>query len=265
MEGSLRYGSKEVAVSDIRSVYVHRIDMPGIEGSDPSQHPGLNGEGYSPDSCESYWSLVAFVETLPALIVNRISVVGSNCSKPYQQQIIARHGFKIIPTLVTTVPEEAYRFYEECQGRLIYKSVSHQRSIVVRMTPADLERLDQVRCCPTQFQEYIPGADVRVHTVGNRVFATEIITEATDYRYASRDGAMRVMRAVELPADIAERCLRLADGLGMVMSGIDLRRSPEGEYYCFEVNPTPGFTFYQNYTGQRIGDALVDLLCQGAH
>lgn len=264
VDGTLRYGSKEVALSDVRSVYVHRIDMPEIELFDSSRSHGLIGEECPLASYEAYWSLLAFTDTLPALVVNRVAVVGSNSSKPYQQQIIERHGFRVPRTLVTTVPEEAHRFYEQNQGRVIYKSVSHQRSIVKRMTSADLERLEQVRYCPTQFQECIAGADIRVHTVGSRVFATEIVTEATDYRYAGRDGAMRVMRAVELPTDIAERCLRLADGLGMVMSGIDLRKSPEGEYYCFEVNPTPGFTFYQNYTGQRIGDALIDLLCQGA-
>ena len=165
---------------------------------------------------------------------------------------------------MTTIPDEAHRFYIECDGRVIYKSVSYQRSIVSRVSPADLQRLEQVHHCPTQFQEYVPGVDIRVHTVGKQIFATEIITDATDYRYAARTGAIREMQAVEISADLAERCLRLADGLGLVMSGIDLRRSPEGEYYCFEVNPSPGFTFYQRCTGQRIGDALADLLCQGS-
>jgi glutathione synthase/RimK-type ligase-like ATP-grasp enzyme len=52
-------------------------------------------------------------------------------------------------------------------------------------------------------------------------------------------------------------------GLGIVIDGVDLRRDLDGHYYCFEVNPTPGFMFYQQYTGQRIGDALVDLLSGG--
>jgi glutathione synthase/RimK-type ligase-like ATP-grasp enzyme len=164
---------------------------------------------------------------------------------------------------VTTIPEEVDRFYDECRGRVIYKSVSSQRSIVRRMTGADCERREQVRRCPTQFQEYIPGVDIRVHTVGNRIFATEIATEATDYRYAGREGAAREMRGLTLPDPVAEQCLRLAAGLELAMSGIDLRRSPEGEYFCFEVNPSPAFTFYQAHTGQRIGDALIDLLAQG--
>jgi glutathione synthase/RimK-type ligase-like ATP-grasp enzyme len=131
------------------------------------------------------------------------------------------------------------------------------------MTMDDLSRLDRVRSCPTQFQEYIPGVEVRVHTVGTRLFATEITTEAIDYRYAAQEGASRDMRGVKLPADVSERCLKLADSLGMSLTGIDLRRNMDGEYVCFEVNPSPYFTFYQARTGQRIGDALIDHLQRG--
>src|SRR5439155_3894956 len=134
-------------------------------------------------------------DAMPALVVNRPSAASSNRSKPLQQQIIARHGFAVPRTLVTTVPEEARRFYEECRGRVVYKSVSSVRSIVQRLSPDDMERLEQVRCCPTQFQEYIPGIEVRVHVIGKRIFATEILTDAVDYRYAARDGAARELRA----------------------------------------------------------------------
>jgi glutathione synthase/RimK-type ligase-like ATP-grasp enzyme len=71
------------------------------------------------------------------------------------------------------------------------------------------------------------------------------------------------MRAVELPPDLKVQCLRLARSLGLVWSGIDLRRTPDGAYYCFEVNTSPGFVFFENQTGQRIGDALADMLCAG--
>lgn len=236
--GSIRYGNREVPLSEVRSVFVRQITKP----------------------C---WLLHILANTLSALVVNRPFASASNGSKPYQQQIIQRHGFKVPRTLVTTIPEAARRFYEECYSRVIYKSVSSVRSIVKRMKAEDLEQLELVRNCPTQFQEYIPGVDIRVHTVGSEIFATEISSEATDYRYAKKEDN-RVMRGIELPAEIAQRCLELTKGLGLAMGGIDLRKSPAGEYYCFEVNPSPAFTFYQSHAQQRIGDALVRLLCEGA-
>jgi glutathione synthase/RimK-type ligase-like ATP-grasp enzyme len=161
------------------------------------------------------------------------------------------------------VPEEALAFYDECRGRVIYKSISAERSIVKRLKPDDFARLDLIRDCPTQFQEMIPGTDLRVHTVGERLFATEVVSNGVDYRYAEDGGGCRSMRAVELPPEVQSRCLELVKGIGLSLSGIDLRRTPDGAYYCFEVNTSPAFTLFENHTGQRIGDALADLLCAG--
>ena len=259
MHGALYRDSGCVALAEVRSIYIRDLVPPGFA-------PLANSDAARGDpeaEAEAYAALEAFADAFPALVVNRPAASSSNGSKPYQQQCIARHGFRTPRTLVTTVPEQARQFYDICQERVIYKSISHQRSIVRMMALEDVSRLAQVSHCPTQFQAYVPGTDIRVHTVGRRVFATEIITDAIDYRYAGREGARRQMRAVELPEDVAARCLQLADGLGLVLSGIDLRRDVQGEYYCFEVNPSPVFTFYQAHTQQRIGEALVDLLCRG--
>jgi glutathione synthase/RimK-type ligase-like ATP-grasp enzyme len=247
LRGQLRYGDRFIPLSDVRSVFAREVYP-----STPQPGP------VAPD-----WSLHAFAETAPVLVVNRPSACASNGSKVYQQRLIAAHGFHVPLTLTTTVPEEADAFYERCGRRVIYKSLSGWRSIVHRLADADLGRLDQVRNCPTQFQEWVPGVDVRVHVVGRRLFASEIETDAVDYRYASREKQARTIRGTELPADVARRCLDLAASLDLVMAGIDLRRDLDGRYYCFEANPCPGFTFYEQYTGQRIGEAVADLLVAG--
>ena len=63
-----------------------------------------------------------------------------------------------------------------------------------------------------------------------------------------------------LPGELAVRCRRLAASLGLDLAGIDLRCTPEGEWYCFEVNPSPGFTYYQDATGQPIAEAIAQYL-----
>jgi hypothetical protein len=102
-------------------------------------------------------------------------------SKPYQQRLIAQYGFQVPRTLVTMVPAEACMFYDECQGRVIYKSISAERSIVKPLMPEDFPRLEQIRYCPVQLQETIPGTDLRIHTVGDRLFATEVLSDGVDY------------------------------------------------------------------------------------
>ena len=129
-----------------------------------------------------------------------------------------------------------------------------------RLTGAHLARIQDVGSCPTQFQQYIVGRDVRVHVVANDVFASEIVSEADDYRYASRDGANVEIRPYALPEEVATRCIALAGFLDLPLAGIDLRLSAQGNWYCFEVNPSPGFTYYQSHTGQPIADSIAGLL-----
>ena len=143
---------------------------------------------------------------------------------------------------------------------MIYKSVSSVRSIVRRLERKDLPRTESVRNCPTQFQEWVEGVDIRVHTVGDEVFATELVSTASDYRYASRSGDSVSATAIDIPPDIAAACIAMTKSVGLVISGIDLRRTPDDRYYCFEMNPSPGFLFYERATGQPISEAVAKLL-----
>jgi glutathione synthase/RimK-type ligase-like ATP-grasp enzyme len=253
IDGQIRYGSRIVPLSDVRAMFIDRLILPRAAGEGDSAGARARRD-------DQFHLLAAFANTAPAAVINRPANGMSNCSKPYQQQIIRDAGFRVPRTLVTTVPEAAVAFHDECNGRVIFKSISAHRSIVQRVTADDLARLDQVRCCPTQFQEYIPGVELRVHVVGERVFATEIMSPAADYRYAGRESTWRTMHPVDLPADIEARCLRLTAELGLVLAGIDLRRTPAGAYFCFEVNPAPGYSFFQRATGQKINEAVADLL-----
>jgi glutathione synthase/RimK-type ligase-like ATP-grasp enzyme len=243
-QGWLRWGDRTIGLQALRSVYVR--DTRHRDSASSREEEALP------------WSHL--LEVLPCPVVNRPSAAARTASKPYQSQIIARHGLYIPRTLITNIPEQVRRFHERCQGRVIYKSISYQRSIVRMLTSADLDRLDSVRSCPTQFQEHVPGIDVRVHLVGDRLFATEVLTTAVDYRYAGRDGASVHMRDIPLPDDVARSCRSLGDELGLSVAGIDLRRSPDGRWYCFEANPSPAFTSYQAFTRQPIGEAIVELL-----
>lgn len=204
-------------------------------------------------------TLVSWLELTPARVLNRPSNMASNNSKPYQMELVRAHGFSVPRTLVTTDPDAVRDFWTHC-GAVIYKSVSGVRSVVARLADAHTDRLEQVTMCPTQFQQYVPGRDHRVHVVGDDVFASEVISDADDYRYAARRGAPPTLRACTLPLEIAERCISLSRTLGLPFAGIDLRRAPNGDWYCFEVNPSPGFTYYEAHTGQPIADAVASYL-----
>jgi len=207
--------------------------------------------------------LMALLEDLPCAVVNRLGGGMSNHSKAYQALLVRQSGLLTPPTLVTNDPEAARRFYEQCQGDVIYKSLSGVRSIVRRMGAEQFARLPLLRHGPAQFQAFVPGENVRVHTVGDQAFATRVYSESVDYRYASREGRTVEMEPAVLPPSITAACLRLARRLDLLLTGIDLKETPEGDYYCFEVNPSPGFLYYEQGSGQPISAALANLLHHG--
>jgi len=204
-------------------------------------------------------ALLGWCELTRATVVNRPSAMTPNHSKPYQASLIAALGFATPDTLITTDPHAALSFWDR-HGSVVYKSISSVRSIVTRLTSSHRARLADVRNCPTQFQEYIAGTDYRVHVVGDECFCCEIASTADDYRYAAgADGGIDI-RSCRLPEDVLERCRSLARTSELHFAGIDLRRTPAGVWYCFEVNPSPAFSFYQTATGQPIADAVARLL-----
>lgn len=203
-----------------------------------------------------------WMEMTPARVVNRSSAMASNGSKPYQARLIRRHGFATPPTIVTSRRERAEAFIEAHES-VVYKSVSGVRSVVATVSDADSARLDALRWCPAQFQAYVPGVDVRVHVVGDETFATQVRSTAVDYRYAADEvGEPAELEPVVLDADVARRCVDLTRDLGLLVSGIDLRLHPDHPPVCFEVNPSPGYSYYELSTGQPIADAIARLLAE---
>ena len=208
--------------------------------------------------------MLSIAEIAPAqvAVVNRPSAMASNDSKPAQLAQLEDIGFLVPDTIVTNDRRVAEDFWAR-HGAVVYKSTSGIRSIANTVTTADRKRLDRLATCPTQFQEFILGVDYRVHVVGDEVFATQIVSTATDYRYAASQAAHRAMAAVHLPAEVADRCHHATRELGLLLAGIDLRQTPDGDWYCFEVNTAPAFSWFQDHTGQPIADAVASLLQRG--
>ncbi len=204
-------------------------------------------------------ALYRWLEVAPGRMVNRAAPQGSNGSKPYQAQLIAQHGFSVPETLITNDPAAVLEFQRQ-HGTVIYKSISAVRSVVHSLGAADLDRLGLIRWCPVQFQALVPGPDIRVHVIGDRAFATEIVSDRVDYRYARKQGGTAELRAIDLPDALVARCVALAAALDLPFVGIDLKRTPDDEYFCFEVNPCPAFSYFEANTGQPIAQAVAEYL-----
>ena len=280
IEGVLHLPDGDYPLEAFSGVYLRLMDYQDlpefVNNAKPpaDKEPPLrfNGQGLNPEPVNlltasqqriytAHESLVNWLEVAPLRVMNRLSAMGSNQSKPYQAQLIAQAGFSIPPTLITNDPE-AVRTFQQTYPRVIYKSISAVRSVVRELGRSAFNELEKIRYLPTQFQAYIPGENIRVHVAGERVFATRIRSDAIDYRYAGQAGLDFGLEEVYIEEEVTERCLRLSRLLELPLCGIDLKRTPSGELYCFEANPSPAFSFYQEPTGQDIAAAVVSYLSQ---
>ena len=253
VRGSFRLGDQVHQLESFQSVFTRLMDdryLPELDREPPDSPLGRQ--------CRSlHETLLRWTDIAPQLVINRPAAMASNISKSYQMQLIRDCGFQIPQTLVTNEPSRVREFFRE-HRHVIYKSVSAVRSIVQTLEESDFERMDAIRWCPTQFQAFVPGTNVRVHVVREHVFATAVESAATDYRYAAQQvGKNAELREVELASELAQRCRSLAETLGLVFAGIDLKITPNDEVFCFEVNPSPAFSYYERHTGQPISSAVA--------
>ena len=147
-----------------------------------------------------------------------------------------------VPSHITTTPP----------GRTdaqIVKSLSGVRSQVVATSHSALRWCDTRLPHPVQVQPRLEGENIRVHVIGGGVFSCAITTDAIDYRYGSEP----TIRAIELPPKVKTWCAEKTLSEGLRFSGIDLIRDRDGRYSCFEINPMPGYDYYERraFSGSR--------------
>jgi len=255
--GALWLDGCRIDLAQVRGAYFRPYGAPPPQSVAPAARAAAARRSEQISAALWGWADIA-----RATVLNRPALMASNASKPLQARLLAACGFDVPQTLVTS-DAAAARAFAASQGAVIYKSVSATRSIVARLDAAAAARLDALSCCPVQFQQYVPGVDVRVHVVGEALFACEIRSPADDYRYAARQGLSTGLAACTLPDEVAARCRRAAAMLGLPLCGIDLRRTPDGRWLAFEANPSPGYSYFADATGAPIADAIATLLLGG--
>jgi len=255
LAGCLRVGRREVQFHEITAAYIRPWDSQRMKAVEATPFNSI--ERTHAAMIEE--ALISWSEVTPARVINRPSSMASNNSKPFQASVLRRCGFLTPRTLVTT-DVQAVRDFNAQHGAIIYKSLSGVRSIVTRFGSEHAPRLPDVANCPTQFQEFVPGIDIRVHVIGSATYACTIASSDTDYRYPKSQAPE--IRPSTVPPDIESACVEVANALGLLVAGIDLRQTPDGRWYCFEANPSPGFTFYEKAAGLPITAAVADLLSQ---
>ena len=124
---------------------------------------------------EHDYGLESIFAALECPVVNRFASCFSNQSKPFQAWQLAPLDLSVPSTLVTGSLSEARRFYERWNGQVIYKSAGGGFIGTRLLTERTLAGLFCKPGAPVQLQELVSGTDIRVHVVGDQLFATRIL------------------------------------------------------------------------------------------
>jgi glutathione synthase/RimK-type ligase-like ATP-grasp enzyme len=198
----------------------------------------------------------SLLRLLPCRWVNGWEGYQLHQAKPAALARVAKLGVPVPATVVGNHPASILEFAAR-HPRSIFKPVQGGAH-AERLTREHLgeEALARLTVSPVTVQEETPGVDVRVFVAGQRVLACEVRTEVLDFR---NDPNPEIV-AIDLPGEIAERSRAIAGALHLLWTGIDYRRTPAGEYFFLEANPSPMFMGFESRCGLPLTEALVDLL-----
>jgi glutathione synthase/RimK-type ligase-like ATP-grasp enzyme len=273
---SLEYGGEAAATSTSsatslrlangREIQAREIEAVWWRRTRPfTLHPGLSPRDAGFSDRQTAEAVEGFFASLPARFVNDPWRDRVASHKPLQLATAAAVGLAVPATLVTNDPERARAFVTGLAGQPAIHKALHATPGDWRPTRlvdvGQLDRLDAVRLAPVILQAYVPGVDLRVLAVGDRLFAAEIDARASRSPEDFRQVFERCpVRPVDLPAEVANRLLEVQRRLGLRYGAFDLRRRDDGEHVFLEVNPSGLWRFIEERTGQPISQALAELL-----
>lgn len=240
-----------IALEDLRSVYWRTATRTRAAA-------GLQRDAHAFAEDESRRALECMLRSLPCPVINSPAAVAAHRLKPLQTTQVAALGVPTPATLITSSPA-ALRAFVAAQPRGVIVKPVGGGAYVRKLVPSDLGRAASIRACPMQYQAYIPGEDLRVYVIGERVFAAAVVTSDPEHVDFRTDPTHRSVACTLEPPDVL-RCLRLARTLGLAFTGIDFRRTPAGELVFLEANPSPMFLRFAADTGHPLAQALIDLL-----
>lgn len=188
-------------------------------------------------------------------------------NKTRQLRLAQVAGLPIPPTLITSDPEEARRFFFAHDGNVIAKlqtALSHgmqvQSGLPTRLVQRqDLAALDGLRQCPMMFQRYIEKAhELRIAWVDGAAFVGALDGKqcGVDWRYECNAR----FEHHALPGAVHAALQRLMSSLHLRQGAIDMIVTPAGEYVFLEVNPTGEWGMLEAELDLPISTALADAL-----
>ncbi|MGE0494921.1 MAG: MvdC/MvdD family ATP grasp protein [Vulcanimicrobiota bacterium] len=265
-------GGRRLDLGDVEAVYYRRFAAGNL--LDPRQL------GDTHEACfkESRLTLYGHIVSMDCFHLDRLASVRKADYKELQLREAQRLGIACPRTLITNDPDAVLEFLTRTKGRVITKMQSQfaiyregEENVVFtnELKLDDLSSLDGLRFSPMMFQEMVPKQlELRVTTVGHRVFAAAIDSQVSDRAKVDwrRDGHALIdsWQPYEFPPDEAEKLLKLASWFGLNYSAADYILTPDGQLVFLEMNAAGEWFWLQLMSGLNIAEAMAEVLVDPA-
>ena len=215
------------------------------------------------------WGMLRSIE---GLWVNYPDAIRTAAYKPRQLTRACQLGLSVPRTLLTNRPDDFKRFYEECDGNVIYKllgfpSYEVENGALVstytsKVPESLLQETHRIKATAHLFQEYQPKiCDLRVVVIGSQLFAVEIHPLSEETRLDFRRDYRALRYAVhELPTEIRQKLLALTQTYRLNYAALDLLYTVEKRYVFLELNPVGQLGWLEEPTGLPLLSTLARFL-----
>lgn len=191
--------------------------------------------------------------------------------KPRQLAMASALGFDVPETLISNDFAAASAFVAKSgaigkplRHSLVERGDAGEVLFTARLDPLKPMDRTAVSLAPVIYQREVRKAyDVRATVIGDRVFAAAIHSQDHDETEVDwRSGTRLDLRheAIELPADIIDKCRTLTKKLDLRYGAIDLIADQDGRYWFLEINPNGQWAWIERRTGLPLASAIVDEL-----
>lgn len=181
--------------------------------------------------------------------------------KPWQLTLYENRDIPVPDTLFTTDPERVKAFHDE-NDDVIYKPVT-SGGYPRKLTERDLteDRLSKLATAPVQFQEFVPGDDLRIYFLdGEIVGSARYLSDSFSFKMEMEEGEDVEMESVSLSEAEKETVRKAADVADLSFGAADVIRRPDGGHALLEVNEAPRWSSPDIRVEQDIAGRLAEYL-----
>ncbi|HEY9679201.1 MAG TPA: hypothetical protein V6C76_14425 [Drouetiella sp.] len=261
----LEIGEKKVDLQEVKSIW-HRRPGLFIVPTTPEPYIGQMIE------LETRDSISGILNSLSCLWVNRPLNDTQTMRKLLQLEYAKQVGMEVPLTLVTTDPESVEKFFDECDGQVIYKLIGETtgqflpRSEIIGiptlpLRKSDLKHLKQVAHAPHLFQKMIAKVfDVRVTVIGKKLFGCRIHSQSGRGTIDWRGDYSVDMQPVDISNVLQEQIFSLMKRFRLNYAAFDFCELADGQMVFIEVNSAGQYIWMEERTKQPLSLEMAKLL-----